>query len=152
MSGGEKGRNSRAWGELQATLGLLKKWLKYCWFFSAVLSSAAKQGDLVIHIQTYIYICIFHIVFHCNLSQDIVYSSHCYTVILCCLSILYISFYLIIPNSQSSFPIPTCLMATTCLGPSYSSLSPTSSGADRTTWFLPKEGNETKKYAGSGYR
>ena len=114
MSGGEKGRNSRAWGELQDTLGLLKKWLKYCWFFSAALSSAAKQSDSVIHIQIYIYI--FHIVFHCNLSQDIAYSSHCYTVILCCLSILYISFYLIIPNSQSSFPIPTCLMATTCLG------------------------------------
>ena len=37
------------------------------------------------------YICIlFHILFLCILSQDIKYSSLCYTVELCCLSILYI--------------------------------------------------------------
>ena len=42
-------------------------------------------------IQLYIYIHIlFHILFHYGLSQDIEYSSLCYTVGPCCLSILYI--------------------------------------------------------------
>ena len=40
-------------------------------------------------IYTYIYI-LFHILFHYGLSQDIEYSSLCYTVGPCCSSILYI--------------------------------------------------------------
>ena len=38
---------------------------------------------------TYIYI-LFHILFHYGISQEIEYSSLCYTVGPCCLSILYI--------------------------------------------------------------
>ena len=40
--------------------------------------------------QPYTYIYLFHILFHCGLSQDTEYSSLCYTVGPCCLSILYI--------------------------------------------------------------
>ena len=36
----------------------------------------------------------FNILFHCGLSQDIEYSSLCYTVGPCCLSILYIIVYI----------------------------------------------------------
>ena len=46
----------------------------------------------VIHIYIYVYIYIlFHILFHYGLSQDIEYSSLCYTIGPCCLSILYIA-------------------------------------------------------------
>ena len=41
------------------------------------------------HIYIYIYIC-FHILFHCDLSQDIVYSCLCCTVGSYCLFIVYI--------------------------------------------------------------
>ena len=42
-------------------------------------------------IQLYIYICIlFQVLFHYRLLQDIEYSSLCYMVGPCCLSILYI--------------------------------------------------------------
>ena len=46
-----------------------------------------------LYIHTHIYIYIFHIIFHYGLSQDIEYSSLCYAVGLCCLSILYIVVY-----------------------------------------------------------
>ena len=50
-------------------------------------------------IQLFIYIYIYkyilsHILFHYGLSQDIKYSSLCYTVGHCCLSILYINYYI----------------------------------------------------------
>ena len=45
----------------------------------------------VIHFYTHIYIYIlFRILSHYGLSQDIEHSSLCYTVGLCCLSILHI--------------------------------------------------------------
>ena len=47
---------------------------------------------------------------------------------LCCLSILYMRFHLINPNSQSSFPVSPCPMTTTSPGPSCSWVYPTSSG------------------------
>ena len=59
----------------------------------------AKQFSFiysVIHKYKYIYIYIyilFHILFHYGLLQDIEYSSLCYTVGPCCLSILYIVIY-----------------------------------------------------------
>ena len=52
--------------------------------YNVVLISSVQQGDSVIHM----YVCIlFHILFHYVLSQDIEYSSLCYTVGTCCLSI-----------------------------------------------------------------
>ena len=53
--------------------------------YHVVLISAVQQSDSVI----YMYI-LFHTLFHYGLSQDIEYSSPCYTVGPCCLSILYI--------------------------------------------------------------
>ena len=38
----------------------------------------------------YIYLFLFQILFHYRLLQDIEYSSLCYTVNSCCLSILYV--------------------------------------------------------------
>ena len=43
---------------------------------------------------------LFHILFHYGLSHDIKYSSLCYTVGHCCLSILYIIIYIIKANSK----------------------------------------------------
>ena len=57
---------------------------------------------------SYTYIILFHILFHYHLSQDTEYSSPCYTVGVCCLSTLYISLHLLIPNSQF-IPPPTFL-------------------------------------------
>ena len=55
---------------------------------------------------THIYI-LFHILFYYSLSQDIEYSSLCWTVGHCCLSILYIIVcILLISNSQSIPPPP----------------------------------------------
>ena len=50
-----------------------------------LLISAVQKSDSVIHAYT-----LFIFFFHYGLSQDIEYSSLCYTVGPCCLSILYI--------------------------------------------------------------
>ena len=50
-----------------------------------MLVSAVQQSDLVIHVYV-----LFPILFHFRLLQDIEYSSLCYTVGPCCLSVLYI--------------------------------------------------------------
>ena len=54
--------------------------------YNVVPVSPVQHSDSVIHIQTFF----FHILFHYGLSQDIEYSSLCYTAGPCCLSILYI--------------------------------------------------------------
>ena len=46
--------------------------------YKAVLISAHSKCDSVTHIHTHIYI-LFHMLFHYGLSQDIEYSSLCYT-------------------------------------------------------------------------
>ena len=48
-----------------------------------MLISAIQQSDSVMHIDTFI---LFYILFCYGLSQDIEYSSLCYTVGPCCLS------------------------------------------------------------------
>ena len=56
-------------------------------------------------IGIHVYVCaLFHILFCCGLWQDIVYSSLCYTIGPC-LSTLYVSLYLLTPNSQPN-PLP----------------------------------------------
>ena len=73
--------------------------------YNVVLISAVQQSD------SFIYICIlFHIFLHYGLVQDIEYSSPCYTVGLCCLSILSLSIYintslhLLTPHSHCILP------------------------------------------------
>ena len=56
---------------------------------NVVLISAVQQSDSVIHIYIYIYT-FFFIFFSIGLSQDIRYSSLCYAVGPCRLSIPYI--------------------------------------------------------------
>ena len=50
--------------------------------YNVVLITAVQQSDSVIHIYTFF--------FHYGLSQDTEYSSLCYRVGPCCLSILYV--------------------------------------------------------------
>ena len=57
--------------------------------YSVVFISAVQQNDSVIHIYIYIYF-FFYIFFHYRLFQDIEYSSMCYTIGPCWLSVLYI--------------------------------------------------------------
>ena len=65
---------------------LFKKNQKYNWF--TMLCKFVVYSKVI---QTYIYIFfLFHILFHYDFSQDIEYTSLCYTVGPCCLSILYI--------------------------------------------------------------
>ena len=64
---------------------IFKILLKYSWFTMLCLIAAVRPSDSVIHIYI-----LFHILFHYGLSQDIEYSSLCYTVGPCCLSIPYI--------------------------------------------------------------
>ena len=54
--------------------------------YNVVLISAVHQSDSVIHIYI-----LFHILFHYGLSQDIGYSSLCYTVGSCCLGQTFIN-------------------------------------------------------------
>ena len=67
---------------------------------------------------SYIYMYLFHILFHYGLSRDTEYSSVCFTVESCCLSIpyKYYSLFLLIPNLHS-FPCSPLLspLATTNL-------------------------------------
>ena len=60
-------------------------WLIY----NVVLISIRQQSDSVIYVHTYIYI-LFHMFSYYDLSQDVEYSSLCYTGGSCCVSILYI--------------------------------------------------------------
>ena len=63
--------------------------------------------SIYMYVCVYIYIyTIFHILFLYRLSQDIKYSCLCYTVGLCCLSILYIVVYNVSP-SLLIYPSPT---------------------------------------------
>ena len=57
--------------------------------YNVVLISTVQQSGSYIYEYIYIYI-LFHILFHYGLSQDIEYSSLCYTVEHFCLSNLYI--------------------------------------------------------------
>ena len=59
--------------------------LKLKLIYNVVLTSVVQQNDSIIHIYI-----LFYILFHYSLSQDTEYSSLCYTVRPCCLSILYI--------------------------------------------------------------
>ena len=89
------------------SLWLLLK-LKCSWFITSCwLQMYSKLIQLYIqtfYICIYIYI-IFYIPFHYGLLQDIEYSSLCYTVGPCCLSILY-NVNLLIPAPNFSLPIP----------------------------------------------
>ena len=60
--------------------------------------AAVLQSDSIRHIYI-----LFHILFHYDLSQDTEYSSPCYTVGPCCLSVLCISLNLL-NLSSPSFP------------------------------------------------
>ena len=55
--------------------------------YNVVLINAVQQSDSDIYLQICTYI-LFHFLFHYDLSQDIEYSSLCYTAGPCCLSIL----------------------------------------------------------------
>ena len=64
-------------------------------FLKIVLISAIQQWVG----YTYTYLCVlFHVLFHYGLSQDVEYGSLCYTVILFCLSILYIKVSILYPK------------------------------------------------------
>ena len=66
-----------------------KMLLKYCWFTMFcyfLLHSKVTQLSIYIYIYTRIYI-LFHIIFLDELSRDTKYSSLCYTVRPCCLSV-----------------------------------------------------------------
>ena len=67
------------------------------YIYIVVLISAIQQSD-----YSYIHVCIlFNILFHYGLSQDVEYSSLCYTLGPCCLSILYkLVLHLLTPTSQ----------------------------------------------------
>ena len=84
-------------------------WFIMCYWF--LLYNKVIQFYTYIYIYIYIYIYTqFHILFHCGLSQDIEYSSLCYTVGLCCFSTLGIR--VCIYSSQLPIhpsPIPTSL-------------------------------------------
>ena len=86
--------------------------------------SSVQHSNSVIHTIyisiycTYIYI-LFHTLFHCGLSQDIEYSSLCYAVGPCCLSILYKSLPLLISFPflpfQTPHPFGTISLFSVCM-------------------------------------
>ena len=55
--------------------------------------------------QLYTYALFFHILFHCGLSEDIEYSSLCYTVRPYCLSILHNNLHKLTPTLCSILPL-----------------------------------------------
>ena len=55
--------------------------------------------------HTHVYI-LSQILFYYTLLQDIQYSYLCYTVGLFCLSLIYSSFYLLIPYTEFITPLP----------------------------------------------
>ena len=76
--------------ENQLWLALFLK-LKYSWF---IMLCYFQVYNKVIQFYIYIKLYIFQILFHFNLLQVIEYSSLCYWLGLCCLSILYIVVYI----------------------------------------------------------
>ena len=61
-----------------------------CLTYNVVLVSNVQHSDSVIHTHIQILYILFQILSYYRSLQDIVYSSLCYTVGLCCLPILYI--------------------------------------------------------------
>lgn len=63
-----------------------------------------KKNIYIMYVYN-VYICSF--IFFCyDLLQDVEFGSLCYTIRPCCLSILYNSSHLLVPNSQSNAPLP----------------------------------------------
>ena len=64
--------------------------------YNVVLISAVQKSDSVLYVCVCVCVCVcvyvffFPILFYYGLSQEIVYSSLCYSVGPCCVSILYI--------------------------------------------------------------
>jgi len=138
----QKGKN-REWGELWTCSFFSKNYIEVWLILSFALSSAAQQCDSVIHIKN---IYSFSYSFSCGLSLNIEYSSLRSTVGLWCLS------FLCFPNSQSSPPPQPSSWQPHVLvlfGFGWTLISPE---AEKTPWYLPKEGNKVKNCAGSGYR
>ena len=73
---------------LYSSVPHLKKFYWSIVDYNIVLTSSLQQSDSVIHTHTPRYV---YILFHYGLSQDIEYSSLCYTVLPCGLSIFYIT-------------------------------------------------------------
>ena len=95
--------------------------LPMCWFLLY-----SKMIHIHIYIYIYIYTHFFHILVHYGLSQDIEYSSLCYTVRLCCLFILYITVCICNP-SVPLHPSPFSLATTSLFSISLFTVS----------WFTP---------------
>ena len=77
-----------------------------------MLISAVQKSDLVIHIYTFF----FPILFHCGLFHEIRYSSLCYTVGPCCLSILNVLVCIYQPQTRSpSLSLPPWQPQVGCL-------------------------------------
>ena len=77
--------------------------------YNVVLVSGVQQSNSILH--TYVCVCmhiyiLFQILFHYRLLQDTEYSSVCYTVGPCCLSILYIVVFICLPQTPNlSLPL-----------------------------------------------
>ena len=134
----QKERN-RDWGELWTHFFFLKKlyWsvanFQCCFKFSCTtvwLSYTHKK----VHIFLF-----FHVIYHWILN-----SFLCSTVGLCCFS------FLCFPNSQSSThrTLPHGNLISWPSGFGWTLIFP---AAEKTPWYLAKEGNKTKNCAGSGY-
>ena len=71
--------------------------------YKVLLISAVEQSDSVAHIYAFLFK---NLLFHYDLSQDIEYSSLCYTIGLDCLSIPYVKAYICYAPPPTPFTWP----------------------------------------------
>ena len=89
MAGGSAEKNAKPFPQLPCDSALFFfSLIEVELIYNVVLISAVQQSNSVVYVSVCIYI---YILFHYGLSRDTEYSSLCYTVGPCCLSILYIT-------------------------------------------------------------
>ena len=137
----QKERN-RERGEIWTHFFFSKNFTEVWLIFSVALSSAAQQCDTIIHIQKYIFFFLFFFMWFT--TGYLIYFLKLYSRT-CCLS------FLCTPNSQSSPPPHPSLWQPHVLALFGCGWTLISLAKEKIPWYLPKEGNKTKNFAGSGY-
>ena len=124
------------------TLFFSKNFIEVWLIFSVALRSAAQQCDSVIHIQKYIFFFLYFLMRF--ITGYLIYFLMLYSRTLWFIIPLY--------PQLPVLPSPTpSLMTTSCqalFGCGWTLISPAN---EKIPWYLPKEGNKTKNFAGSKY-
>ena len=129
-------------GNYGHTCSLLKNCIEVWLIFSVALSSAAQECDSVIHIQKYIFFFLFFFMWF--MTGYLIYFLMLYSRTLLFIIPLHPQLP-VLPSLHPSSWQPHVLALFSC---GWALISPAN---EKIPWYLPKEGNKTRKCADSWY-